>query len=55
MLDFRNSKFYWPIRLRGLQCVIVPNFMVICEALLHYGDLTLFTMAAVRHLNWILN
>ena len=29
-LDFRNSKFYRPIRLRGPHCVIIPNFMAIC-------------------------
>ena len=30
-LDFRNSKFYQPIRLRGSQCINIPNFMVICQ------------------------
>jgi len=31
VLDFRNSKFYRLTRLKGSQCVIVPNFMAICR------------------------
>jgi len=30
-LHFRNSKFYRLTRLKGSQCVIVPNFMAICQ------------------------
>jgi len=27
VLDFRNSKFYLPIRLRGSQCVVITKFL----------------------------
>jgi len=49
MLDFRNSKFYRPIRLRirGSQCgVIIPNLVAIRR--LSYGD-----VMAIRRLGII--
>ena len=34
-------------------CVIVPNFIKIGQTLQTYGDLTVFKMAAVRHLGFV--
>jgi len=45
-----KSKFYWPVGLSGLICVVTPNFMAIGQTVAEMWRFLTFMMAAVRHL-----
>ena len=51
ILKFFNFWFF--VRFGGLRCIIVPNFIQLCRKAAEILHLTIFKMAAVRHLGFL--